>query len=528
MLFHLPVLMSVFYPQRCCVALTSRSLTASESFSAKTLLRPSIIMGPICPSHGAFGMNFTRRDWLGGAGALSATISSPLQAQIRPLKVGSITPERFGALGDGRTNDTAAFAKMAAVVTRQGGAVIELRPTTYIVGLQANESGPLYAYKPASIMHFVGCSGPLIIKGNGARLRCADGLRFGTFDPATGEPTHHNQPYYGHGELSSPYFAMIEAEGCSGYIEISDVELDGNLAGHKIGGGYDATGWQIPCSGLVLRNNVGREHITRVHTHHHALDGFLIDGPSARNTSSLIQDCTSDYNARQGCSIVGGRNYAFENCHFRHTGKARIMSAPGAGVDIEAEGSKIVRNLRFQACEFSDNAGAGLVASVGDSKGAAFESCLFIGTTSWSAWPGTLGFRFSNCEFVGSIVNARGHADPTLATQFHNCLFRDDPSLSPTGKIYAAPKLKTIAQLPFAENVLFRSCGFELTHGLVLPWSANGAIYEACTMSQVATKTAYPRGIYRGRNRINGPVDLSGSHILGDLYVNGQRQARTG
>ena len=472
-------------------------------------------------------MRFTRRESLGGLASLSLAAPAMVHAG-GAFKVAKVTPERFGAVGDGRTNDTLAFAKMTEFVNRRGGGVIELRPTTYIVGLQSTGATAGFAYSPATIMHFIGCPDPVVVKGNGARLRCDDGLRFGTFDPQTGQPTHHQQPYYGLGELSSPYFAMIEIEGCSGPIEIVDVELDGNIAGHNIGGGYDDTGWQIPCSGLVLRNNVSSERIARVTSHHHALDGFLIDAPSERTSPSLFQDCTSDYNARQGCSIVGGRNYAFENCRFRHTGRARIVSAPAAGVDIEAEGAKIVRNLHFKGCEFSNNVGVGMVAAVGNSKGATFESCRFVGTTSWSAWPSMPGFRFNNCEFVGSIVNARGDSDPELATQFHNCLFRDDPALSPTGQVYNEANLHPIADLPFAQNVLFNRCRFELTHRAVLPWSGNNPIYNDCVMSQVETKLAYPRGTYKGINHIDGPVDLWGSSFLGDVYVNGQLMARTG
>ena len=98
----------------------------------------------------------------------------------------TFTPENFGAAGDGVTNDTAAFAQMTAAVIASGGGTVLLQKKTYVVGEHLAAPTPIFSFPPAPIMEFDGCAGPLIILGNGARLRCADGLRFGTFDPLTG------------------------------------------------------------------------------------------------------------------------------------------------------------------------------------------------------------------------------------------------------------------------------------------------------------------------------------------------------
>lgn len=464
----------------------------------------------------------SRREWLQLS---AATIVALPSIGISAPKKGTntVTPEQFGAVGDGMTNDTAAFAAMTAFVNEQGGGDIALRPRTYLVGTQAPDPSGLFAFAPGEIMHFKGCTKPLNIYGSGARLRCADGLRFGTFDPSTGQPTDHPLPYLNPSERASPYEAMIFVEGCSGGVFISGIELDGNLAGLILGGPYGDTGWQIPAFGLRLVDNQCTERINSVYTHHHALDGVLIDGVADRTARSVLQNITSEYNARQGCSITGGRYYSFVNCRFNHTGKAGFMSAPGAGVDIEAE-TKPVRSLGFSGCEFSDNAGPGMIADTGDSEAAAFDNCRFIGTSSWSAWPNKPFFRFANCEFVGALVHAFGDADPERAGQFSNCLFQDDPALSPTGQVYE-PNY-AVADLYTSSNVLFDGCRFQLTSGLVLPWTLY-VTFNNCTMSQVSTKQAYPRGKFTGVNRIDGNVDLYGSTILGDVTLNGQLLART-
>ena len=77
-------------------------------------------------------MRNSRRDVLGGlvaSAALGAGPSSDCRAQS-PTRAGALTPERFGAKGDGVSNDTVAFAALADEVNRRGGGTVVLRKTT--------------------------------------------------------------------------------------------------------------------------------------------------------------------------------------------------------------------------------------------------------------------------------------------------------------------------------------------------------------------------------------------------------------
>ena len=440
----------------------------------------------------------------------------------------AITPEAFGARGDGVTNDSAAFAALAAHVNRLGGGTVVLRAATYIVGIQtqARAGGP-FAYEAAPLLNFVGCSRPLVIRGNGATLRSAPGLRFGTFNRGTGRPTRHTLPFYGEGERASPYTAMISVRNCRGQIEISDLELDGNLRRLHIGGPWGDVGYQIAAYGLALYDNPGTELIRNVYTHHHAVDGLLIDGvDAARRTRSRIERLRSEHNARQGCSIVGGRGYDFIDCRFAHTGRSGLVSPPGAGVDIEAE-NKQVRDLTFTNCRFEDNMGPSLLADSGDSARIRFSRCTFVGTAKWSAWPNKPYMSFDGCTFVGPIAQAHGSRDnPEEAAQFVGCTFRDDPALSPTREIYFGDhQNRPIANLPSNPNVRFSRCTFQLTHDSTLPWSVD-VIYADCVMSQRSPLESWPRGFYQGRNRITGRATLSGSVNTGELILNGQTLPR--
>lgn len=467
-------------------------------------------------------MTISRRDVLAGVAGSAGAALVPTCARAQG---GTVTPEMFGARGDGVTNDSDAFAEMAIAINLRGGGTVDLRKATYIVGKQTLGRDPAgWAYPTADVMEFKNLRSPLIIRGNGARLKCASGLRYGLFDRSTGKAVHHPMPYYDGRELASPYLAMIRISGCRAPIELDDLELDGSLPGLLIGGPYGDTGHQIPAIGLFLADNLDTETVRNLYTHHHGQDGLEISGDDKRRARSRFKNVVSEYNGRQGLSMIGGRGYDFVRCKFNHTGRSAVQSAPGAGVDLEAEGTKTNRDLTFTECEFSNNIGCGILAETGDSEGATFTRCTFIGTTSWSAWPRKPRMVFRRCTFVGSAVNAYPHADPEQAAQFHDCRFRDDPRLSPTGKV-AGSSGHPIFDLGVSDNVLFNRCSFVMTHKQPLPWSWR-ATYADCTMTQRAPETAYPKGKYLGHSTIVGPADMYNSKVIGTVILNGKPMAK--
>jgi hypothetical protein len=375
----------------------------------------------------------SRREWLGAAGSLLAAQSLRIEAQTAaPGPI--VTPEQFGAKGDGVTNDTAAFAAMADRVNQAGGGTVVLRPRTYIVGRQEPDPKKGYIFGPVPIMDFTGCRGPLTVHGNGARLRCADGLYFGTFDPQTGAATSHPLPYYKPGELAAPYLSMLKVEKCSGPVHISDLEFDGNIDSLRIGGKWGNSGWQIGCAGLRLKDNLGPVRVSNVNSHHHPQDGGAGNGPGQLGVPEhvTLENCRFSSNARNGFSLVGGVGWTFRRCLFEKCGRDLPFagSLPLSGIDFEAEGGRYVADIHLVDCIASDNAGAGcLHPGAGRVSNVLWEGGRLIGTTNMSyRGGGNEGIRFNHSLFLGVLIGL------SMET-FDHCTFSDELRFSPTGRL---------------------------------------------------------------------------------------------
>ncbi|MCK9414727.1 MAG: right-handed parallel beta-helix repeat-containing protein [Prolixibacteraceae bacterium] len=105
--------------------------------------------------------------------------------------------------------------------------------------------------------------------------------------------------------------------------------------------------------GIALRgsNNVVIEGVTAKDCWG---DGFYIAG-NAKN--SIFNAVVADNNRRQGMSIVNAEGVLINNSIFKNT-QGR---APGAGIDIEPNTGRTVRNVQLLNSQFLNNAGYGIV-----------------------------------------------------------------------------------------------------------------------------------------------------------------------
>ena len=396
-----------------------------------------------------------------------------------------------GAKGDGTTNDTAAFQKAAELIQEAGGGTLVIPKATYIVGRQEHVEGKKPYCQP-QLVFTVDRVNFLLIEGNGATLRCAPGLRFGSFDPKTGEVYNPpKMPFYDRDYIAGAA-TMFNITG-SRHVTICDLELDGNSPSFILGGAWGDTGRQLSGYGMALYGNTDVQ-VSKVKSHHHPLDGIVIGWTSLKEsdpaTPHTLTDCAFEYNGRQGLSWVGGRGLKAYRCKFNHTGRALVggavlFSSPGSGLDIEAEDS-VCRDGYFEDCEFVDNGGCGMVADSGDGGYTKFVRCTFWGTTNWSAWSNKPGLKYEDCSFYGSAVHAVGSPNPDLATRWTRCTFEDKPWAD--GRVYRQNSGAFLLEINGSmENVLFDACTFTANTCKSIWCSAGGVRFANCTITHKAS-----------------------------------------
>jgi hypothetical protein len=362
----------------------------------------------------------------------------------------------FGLKADGKTDNTDAFKKLAEYINnRKGNVLVKFEKGVHLAGKQDKKTlrDNFYLSSP-DVFELRGVSNVSIIGQEGTIFRYNEGLFYGSFNTKNMSPLTIEKDFYN------------PQQGCAvgNFLSISDgnnilveaINLEGN-AENSIGGDvYGDVGIQIYYTGIYIRDC--RNVIIRgVHSSNFGLDGSIINNKkNSREVSDNIKliDCRFFLNGRQGLSWVSGNHLEASNCRFELSGRGKYSSAPGAGLDIEAEEGPI-RNGRFINCIFSDNAGCALVSETGDVADCRFDSCSFIGITTWSVWVRQPGFSFFDCTLWGSGVHGYSASDDKQATTFVRCRFTDEPY----------ENRKTFGNYLFESNgvkrLTFDSCRFE-------------------------------------------------------------------
>src|SRR5664279_1076928 len=136
----------------------------------------------------------------------------------------------FGAMGDGKTNDQAAFQKAADYFNQRGGnGKLIISKGTYIVGKQLFTGGQPNkpAYTGEGVMNFRNIKDFNIAGEPGSLLKYTSGLRFGAFSPKTGEVYNSGKDYFVDGTYVGIVGFCLSLENCNNII-ISGVTMDGN------------------------------------------------------------------------------------------------------------------------------------------------------------------------------------------------------------------------------------------------------------------------------------------------------------
>jgi Pectate lyase superfamily protein len=335
--------------------------------------------------------------------------------------------KKFGAKGDGKTNDFLAFQKASTYINSRGGnAKLIIGKGNYVINSQESEDlSNLDVVKRYSAICLVDCNN-IEIKGEGVvKIIYASGQQFGSFDPIT-KLKYTVVPNYDvkyRREIGS----FIYLRNVNN-ISIDNLKLNGNITKMEIGGPWGDIGIQLihdailafECNNVSIKNIVGTNF---------GRDGIMIGNTiKPNNTTSnniSLQNCEFTYNGRQGLSWIGGKGLVANNCKFNYTGmNGAVSSLPTAGVDIEAE-LGIIQDGVFNNCEMIGNGGTGLVADSGPSENVTINNCTIVGYKSWATWTRKPRYVYNNCSIYGCPVNAYNSKTEQEGTQYNNCRFSD-------------------------------------------------------------------------------------------------------
>ncbi len=464
-------------------------------------------------------------------------------AEPQPFTVINAKAFGFSPSSTAAKNTKALQQISEAINNKSGGITLVIDKGLYKVGSEkrADTVSKGYAFLAQALLKISNCKNPVVIEGGGATFQFTEGLHFGAFQKKTGAV--YNAPaggFYNYDFTAYPR-NMIELSG-NASVTVRHLILNGNVQNFTLGGYWGDVGIQLPADGIAAADN--KELIVDgVTSKYFPRDGIQVGNKTPDEKAEVkkvsLLNCTFDGNTRQGLSWVGGNHlYAF-NCKFINTGKtinkgrkAAIYSAPGAGIDMEAE-LGIIRNGIFKNCVIDNNAGAGFL-SVGDVASISYEGGKIIGATNWSIYSTGPKAVFQNTTIVGSPVNLRTGTGPADSsnTRFNNCLITLDSTLSPTAKVYGSYAM----DFGGGAGGFFTHCVIDSKNrGTV--YGGNGCVFTDCTFKQGSTAPGYNgypfmTGTFYGTNRWEKyPYDhpytlaelanLTNAKFHGPFYVNG-------
>jgi len=260
---------------------------------------------------------------------------------------------------------------------------------------------------------------------NDVSFRYLKGLRFGSFDPTTGDAiAWGGTDGATRGDIGS-FITMYNSLN----IEISNLEIDGNSPTMILGGGWGDVGRQLGHDAIDLVGNMN-VLVSNIHAHHFGKDGMQV-GTYANPYPVLnhtVQDCRFESNGRQGMSWIGGTGLRVLRSSFNHQGSGApgLNSPPGAGFDVEQE-MALNRDAYFEGNEFLNNAGCQFVADSGDSAGIYMKNNVLWGVNGggWSWWVVKPDVVFTDGQIFGSTVHGYSTTNYSLSTRHFHTYFSD-------------------------------------------------------------------------------------------------------
>lgn len=445
----------------------------------------------------------------------------------------------FGAQGDGVTNDTLALRDFSAFIEHQDGGNALIPAGRYMWGLQtlAGAFGAGHSWKGLNAVQIHGCARPIVLEMQGVEMRTLPGQRYGSFHPVSGAAHTPSQPFYDLDYRADIGYPLDLRDNASVVIR-GFPDLHGDVVLQIQGGGWGDSGWQNHYDGLFLLGNHS-VYAEIGSADWFARDGIQIAWPGLGWDDPIRPHVlvlrSAQYNGRQGISYVGGNSLIVNGgAKLSNTGRNGVVrSAPGAGLDIEAEAGAIVTGVVLNDVHIFNNFGAGILDEAGTEGGSlTLNGGVVIGTDSWSLWNRKGRWKINGTKIVGATAYIKGDVDPAKATKVEGGLWSMDPADSPSGVIYGGGsnrmEIRASANVRFT-RVVFSAAG---PYGIPLSLIGTPPTYQNCVFIQKSNNQIDTQGVFVGLTRFahggSAPLNFSTSMFTGPTFINGETFRGTG
>lgn len=348
----------------------------------------------------------------------------------------TVSLDKFGATPNDDLSDQAAFNAAAEYINKRGG------NTRLTIPAGKYWVGPSYNYKVQhknmpvgklwDVFALTNCKNVTIEGIGNTFIQFLDNIPFGCV------------PFLPDGRDSSVHIGSLFRFTNSDNINILNIKGNGNNTKFRLlnNWGVGANPFEREHEGLFILNS--RDIILKdVNLSHFGRDGMMILKDSDRNPTKNLrfENCRFDYNGRNGVSWCGGENVSFYNCTFNYNASGKIVTNPGAGLDIEPERNALCKNGKFIKCTFTNNGGYGIMSVYNTASKVIFDSCKIIGNTNYSLIASSPYFAFSNTSVAGTALFTYDAATEAEGIKLQNCSFTDSIS---SKKIYRSNYMASI------------------------------------------------------------------------------------
>lgn len=302
----------------------------------------------------------------------------------------------FKAVPDNKTDNYAAFAKAAEVLSKAGGGVLNIPHGAYYIA--AYKIGGGANRNKIDDIIFKNCN-YLTINGNNSVININGNFLRSKDYQITGSPYN-----YAFNNTVCPFKLM----NCSNVL-LKNITLNGGVDKmRKEPGVVEGVSFGIYIADDEPDYKSSKIELQNVTTQYFASDGIII---KSNGEDIVLNNCRSYKNARQGLSIVKGKNIKVLNSDFDSTGitGAYGWHGPAAGIDIENEfGPGNLSNVLVRNCNLRGNYGFQIVTNL-SSDHVVIDSCFIADMTGgYSKTLNGVGMyslssRLSNSILFGNI-----------------------------------------------------------------------------------------------------------------------------